>query len=472
MRSAPWALVEGVGLTALNVVSILVLARLLTPAQFGLAAIATGIVAILEFLVTAPFSESLVQRARLSLRHLDSAFWAMAIGGAAVAGACVAAAPLVERAFAQPGLAALLQVGAASCLLAGVSGLPVAVLGRKMRVRQLAVRMLAGRAVHIVASVLLAAFGFGAMSLVAGAVIGSAVSAIALWASFPRRPRADVSLAHLAQLLTFGWVSTLELLLWITIGRAFPAMVGYVHSAETVGYLNFAFRLTDALANFINGITGRFFLPIFSALQSDPPVLNKVFGQATALTAALATPACLGLAVVTPYLVPSAFGPAWHGAVLPSQIIAIAWAALFLLSSVNPYLKARGRPDAAALLAGVAALVTVAGAVYTQHASATAVAAAWAARSVLVIPVTLLVLDRAGGVRPLSFLAPVWRPCLAAGLMATAVWLIGMALRLHPAGVVCSAQVLAGSAIYALTLSALDPGTSKSLLNSLRRKPA
>ena len=75
--SIRWALLESVGCAALGAFSLFLLARLLEPEDFGMVALVLALITLAEFWVTAPFSESLIQRRSLQPLHLDSAFWAM-----------------------------------------------------------------------------------------------------------------------------------------------------------------------------------------------------------------------------------------------------------------------------------------------------------------------------------------------------------------------------------------------------------
>jgi hypothetical protein len=124
MRSLAWALLESVTVVAGNVTAALILARFLDSGEFGAAAAALAIVTIVDLMVTAPFSDTLVQRHRIDMLHLDSAFWAMIVAGVLGSLLCGLLAYPLSLVYQEPALAPLIGVYGLTCLVSGVSGVP------------------------------------------------------------------------------------------------------------------------------------------------------------------------------------------------------------------------------------------------------------------------------------------------------------------------------------------------------------
>ena len=139
-RSVAWAGLEIVSLLVLSLVTLIFLARLLGPAEFGLAALALVTVQFLTMIVRSVFIDAIVQRERLEAAHLDSAFWAGLLAAVAFIGLCVWGAPWFGRAFGEPALAGVLVWTSLSLVFSGVDGVPMAILRRDLRMKELAIR--------------------------------------------------------------------------------------------------------------------------------------------------------------------------------------------------------------------------------------------------------------------------------------------------------------------------------------------
>ena len=102
--SVVWSGIEAGGVSGLQFITLIVMARLLGPAEFGLAALAYSVMMLLGLLITGLFGDAIVQRQNLEKGHLDSAFWtALGVALVLVAG-CWAAAPTLAEFFEEPEL--------------------------------------------------------------------------------------------------------------------------------------------------------------------------------------------------------------------------------------------------------------------------------------------------------------------------------------------------------------------------------
>ncbi|MCI0351323.1 MAG: oligosaccharide flippase family protein, partial [Acidobacteriales bacterium] len=139
-KSIFWATIEAGSLTVLSLLTIIILARLLGPAEFGLAALALAIVQILILFVEAPFTDAIVQRQNLESAHVVSAFWATCVIALILIVGCVAAAGAIAEAFDDPRLASATRWLALSVGFSALSCVPIAQLRRNMQFKQVALR--------------------------------------------------------------------------------------------------------------------------------------------------------------------------------------------------------------------------------------------------------------------------------------------------------------------------------------------
>ena len=389
LASVPWALLETASSAALGLVSVLVLSRLLTPAEFGVATVALAFSQYGDLIIGSLLTGSIIQRPELTERALDTAFWmSVALGGAAALGFWAVSGP-VARFYGQPELAGYIAALGVSALLTGAGVLPQALLARQLNLRSLTVRALASRLLALTATIALAAQGGGAWAIVAGALVSGLATAILSWCAGVRRPRLQFSGESFWKFLSFGWPITGQELLLSVVNRVFPLLVGLFHGAEALGYLNFATKLVDPVAGILGGSAYRLGLPMFSALQGDKPALQRVFQMASGYSFAFAAPALVGLAAVAEDAVPLLFGDRWRPAITIVQILALYNAVALTRAFVFPCITALGAPRRNLVTAMIAACAVIAGTFATKHAGIAVVALVWAARFAFTLPISV-----------------------------------------------------------------------------------
>lgn len=421
LASVPWALLETVSSAALGVVSMLVLGRFLTPAEFGVAALALAISQYGDLIIGSLLTGAIIRRPDLTERALDTAFWmSVAIGGAAALG-CWAAASPIARFYEQPELAGYIAALGVSALLTGGSLLPQALLARQLSLRSLTLRALASRVLVVAASIALAAEGYGAWAIIAGTLMGGVVTVILSWTAGIRRPRLQFSADYCAEFLSFGWPVTARELLSSVVNRVFPLLVGLFHGADALGYLNFATRLVDPIVGILGASAYRLGLPMFSALQAEKPALQRAFQMASGYIFAFVAPALVGLAAVAEDAVPLLFGERWRPAIAIVQILALYNAVLFSRIFVSSCITALGEPRRNLVTATISACVVIAGAFATKHAGITAVALVWAARIVFSLPISVRQLSATAQLTISQQFQPFLAPSLACAGMFVAV---------------------------------------------------
>jgi teichuronic acid exporter len=424
LASLPWALLETASSAALGVVSVLVLGRLLQPAQFGVAALALAFGQYGDLIIDSLLTGAVIQRPQLSERALDTAFWmSIAFGGAAALGCWSASGPIAQF-YEQPELAGYVTALGIGALLTGASLIPRALLARQLSLRSLAVRALVSRLLAVAATIALAVQGYGAWAIIAGTLVSGLSTAILSWSAGVRRPRLQFSPAACREFLAFGWPIAGQELLWSAVNRVFPLLVGLYHGADAVGYLNFAAKLVEPVAGILGASAYRLGLPMFSALQADKPALKRAFRSASRYSFAFVAPALIGLAAVAPDAVPLLFGNEWRPAIPIVEIVALYNAVLFTRAFVPSCITALGAPRRNLVTSVVTACAVIAGAVATQQAGITIVALVWSARLVFSFPVGIHQMSQTARVTAGEQFQPFIGSALACAGMFLAVRLV------------------------------------------------
>ena len=209
IAGAAWAAVQNWGSQFGALIVFLVLARLLTPEDFGLVALANVFLAFVQVFLNQGFPQALIQRKNLEPEHIDTAFWTNIAVGVVLAIAGMIAAPWVSAAFDRTALTPILRWFSLLLVVSSLVDVQQALLERAFAYRYLAVRSLLGLLISGVVGITLALSGAGVWSLVAQQLIYETVGMLVLWRASDWRPQFRFSMRHFQDLFKF-WAQHLS----------------------------------------------------------------------------------------------------------------------------------------------------------------------------------------------------------------------------------------------------------------------
>ncbi|WP_018988203.1 lipopolysaccharide biosynthesis protein [Aromatoleum toluclasticum] len=301
---------------------IVVLARLLSPGDYGLLAMVTAIVGIGEVLRDFGLSSAAVQAPSVSAAQRSNLFWINSAIGLLLALAVFAAAPAIAAFYGQPALQPIAQALAPTFLLNGFATQFRAQLNRDMRFGRLAVAEVGGQAFGLAAGVTLALRGHGHWALVAQQ-LGQALATLLLLAvTSGWRPGLPSRGADMGAFLRYG-SNLMGTQLVVYASRNIDALlIGQRFGAELLGLYNRAYQLLMLPLNQINVPATSIALPVLSRLNDDPARYARflLHGQSVMLHATVAIFA-FACAQAEPLIV-LVLGPQWAAAVPIFQILA------------------------------------------------------------------------------------------------------------------------------------------------------
>jgi PST family polysaccharide transporter len=300
-----------------------VLARLLTPSEFGIFAAAVTVIEFARPLSTLSMDQALVQSKSLANEGLAFAS-ALAVGlSSLVAALVVLNASMVLLVYDDPGVPPLLAGLALSLPLGAVSSLLLAALRRRLVFRELSIIVLISTTLASLASVIAALAGLGVWALAIGYYTELALRA--LLALFLVRPR--VRWPRIGEdargLLRFGIGSTLSLSLNFWALHGDYVVIGSALGPKPLGYYSRAYQLISTVPGMLNQLHQMVLFPAFSRAQTDRAYLRRALRAGTEATAALTLPLCAWGLVLGPELIAVLLGPGWEAAVLPFQILSL-----------------------------------------------------------------------------------------------------------------------------------------------------
>jgi O-antigen/teichoic acid export membrane protein len=467
IRSLGWSAVETVVSIGMSFLTLLVIARAVGPAEFGLFTVALAVAAIPTGLIAQLFTEAIVQREDLRPEHVDTAFWTAAAVGVVGAAACAGIGWIMAE-TGRVRLGTVLAWLGLCPLLEGLGATLAARMRRDFAFRRIAIRTAVGRLAGSAVGLGAAAAGVGVWALVAQNLVGAAVALAAVWLAATDRPRARWSAARLRDLLQVAGPSSGVAILWLFHYRLFPIVVGWLFGATAAGHLGLAMRLTDVLQQMSLGVARKVALPVLARRQDDPEGMASGFAAATERTVLLAAPLFVGLAVTAPVAVPLVLGPGWEPAIPAIQVLSLSCVLAAAMQFQPTVLTAIGRAGLNLAAPALAVVVAVAAVVASAPFGPGAAPVAWAAAFVATLPLNLVLLRRATGIAVGDQLRCLPGPLAATAAMAAAVlgvdaaWLRDLAPLPRLAG-----QTAAGAAVYGATVMLVAPRVPAALFRSV-----
>ena len=468
-RGVVWAYGSYVGGRALVLLATAVLARLLTPADFGLVALALIFIGLLETVKDLGLAQSLMvaPEAELEERAQTAFVFSVAVG-ALLAGVVAALSPVAAAFFDEPELVGILSALGANFLLRALGSTHYALAQKRIDFRRRSAAEFADVLVRGSTGIGLALSGAGAWSLVAGYLAGTVALTTVLWILVPWRPSLRPRLAHLRQMLGFGGTLTAIDVASAAVANVDYLFVGRVLGTSALGLYALGYRLPELLVYNLSVVAGMVLFPAFAAL--DRSALKRAFLVSLRYTLMLALPIATALAILAEPFIFAAFGDQWSGSVPAMQVLSLFALAVTVAVPAGTVFKAIGRPGIILWLALPRAVVLVIAIALFVDEGIVAVAACQAAAALLFDAVELALASRLLEVTGRAIMAELWPLALGTAVMGAA--LIPIDLAIASPWLSLAAAVPAGVALYGAVLWLFARDAVRGLLGTLSPRVA
>lgn len=404
VRGLGWKLGSQLVIQSAAVASTVVLARLLTPRELGLAAMVLVFSGLAFLLSDLALGAALVQREQLSEADRSTAFWTSAAVGGFLTVLAVALAGPVASIYNEPEARPLLRVLSLSFLFTTLGTTQGALLIRDLRFRALELRTMFATVAGVAVAIVVAALGFGPWALIGQQLASTGISTALLWGSSSWRPQLVFSRQSLRTLIDFGGFVFGSRLLFYLNRNVDNFLVGRYLGAAKLGPYTLAYNIMLIPLNRVASPVQQVFFPALSRIR-DPGRVGELWVRTSRLVATVAVPALVGLAIVAPEFVDVVLGSRWHSAVRVLQIL--CWVGLLqsLMGQNTSVLLAVGQVRTLFRFAGLSSTLTITAYAVGLAWGIVGVAAAYAIVTTVLQPYYAWITGRAVGVSPLRFLA-------------------------------------------------------------------
>jgi O-antigen/teichoic acid export membrane protein len=317
----------------LRIGSLMVLARLLNPKDFGLVGMVTAFTGVLNLFRDFGLSAATVQRVDVTDDQISTLFWINILVGVILALLLATMAPVVVGFYHEPHLL-WVTIALSTAFLFNAAGVQhSALLQRQMRFTALATIEIISLIISTSIGIGMAMAGFGYWALVAAAVSPPLVGTLCLWQTtgwIPGRPRLQTGLHSL---MRFGGTLTLISVVMYIAYNLEKVLLGRFWGADAVGIYGRAFQVINIPTDNLNSSVGEVAFSALSRVQNDPARFRNYFLKGYSLVLALTIPITIAVALFANDLIFVLLGPKWKDA---AQILRLLAPTILIFALINP----------------------------------------------------------------------------------------------------------------------------------------
>ena len=344
-----WSTFSSVGTSLLQLIQLAVLGRLLGAEEFGLVAMASVVAGIAGAYADVGMSNAILTHREITTAQLSSLYWLNWGASLAVAVLMAGAAPLVALAFSEPRLVPLVWWTAISLAIVPLGLQYQLLMQRELRIKPIAITEVFSASVGFSAAVYFAHNGWGAFSIVFGALATAIVKSFSLF--MLGRRQWPISL-HFSSLdirpyVAFGAYQVGERTLNFAHKNLDKVLIGSLLGAQQLGLYSVAYQLMQKPIQFVQPIVARVALPLFASMNENPERLRAAYLLIMQALAMLMFPIFMFLIAAAEPLVLLLLGPGWMAAVPVLELLSVLGLLYSIGFIVGSLLLARKRADIA-----------------------------------------------------------------------------------------------------------------------------
>jgi PST family polysaccharide transporter len=327
----------------LQSVSTVMLARLLTPVDFGLVAMVTAVTAMAAAFSDLGLTEATIQRKEITHSQVSTLFWINVGMGLLLTIITAAMAPALAWFYKEPRLIGITLAVSPTFLIGGLRAQHNALLKRQMRFSAIAIRDVAAYAVAVPIALALAWYGVGYWAIIALPMALNVAQLIISWGIVSWRPGLPSRDAEIRSMVGFGSNVAASYAVFNWIRNADNVLIGWYWGAGPLGLYSRAFNLLTLALSQITGPASNVAIPALSRAQSDPELFSKYYLRALNLVMWIIAALFGFLFVAAKPVIVMVLGAKWVDAAPVFRILAVSVFGQMLLESILWLLVSRGQ---------------------------------------------------------------------------------------------------------------------------------
>jgi PST family polysaccharide transporter len=424
IRGGSWVLLAQAICTGVRVVSSIILARLLMPADFGLYAMVVAVSAGLLIFKDLGLCDAIIQWPNLTDRQISSLFWVNLGMSLAIAACLAVVSPVLSRFYGEPRLAGIAVVWSLTIVFGALSAQHLALLKRAMLFAGVSKLVMVAAIISNVGAVALAWHGAGYWALVLREVMNEAVTATGAWFLCRWRPQRFSRRSGIRPMLVFGGHSVASFIIRRTTRNLDRTLLGWRFGPVATGYYHMAFEQAAMFTSLITEPLRNVAVSSLSKLREHPERFRQHYLKAIAGVAFASFAATVVLVAASGDLVAILLGPKWQPAGDILRILGLS-AGVSAIYMTNIWLHfSLGRADRMARWTILEVALIGVGVTVGLRFGARGVAWGYCVSMFFLCIPGILYAGRPVGLALRDMIAALWRPAVAAVVAGFACWYV------------------------------------------------
>jgi len=345
MQGVLWTGLAKASMQVMLVILMVVLARLLTPADFGVVGMAAIVTVAISMVNDRGLGTAIIQKSQIFESHLSSVFWGGILFSLLLFAISLFASYPLSAFFRNPLVQPVIAVQAIGFVIGSFGIVQKSLLTKNMEFKKLAIMEIASILASGLVSIVLAVLRFGVWSLVFGTLTRDAVNVLLVWIFCRWRPRWIFSWSDFKELFAFSAKVLGNDIASYGVANLDILIIGRLLGSEALGYYHLALNLVKTPVARLSAIVSKVAFPAFSAIQGDTKKMHKGYLTASSLLSIIIFPLLLGLALFAHEFIDLFMGAKWMNMALPLILLIPMGLAKSIGVIRWPVLMALGRPD-------------------------------------------------------------------------------------------------------------------------------
>ena len=340
-----WRFAERCGAQLVTFIVSIVLARILTPSDYGTIALVTVFTTILQVFIDSGLSTALIQKKDADDLDFSSVFYFNFIVCLILYIIMFVSAPCIADFYKDSNLITIIRVISLTLVISGVKGVQQSYVSRHMLFKRFFFSTLGGTIFSAVLGIIMAYAGFGVWAIVFQQLSNNAIDTLILWITVKWRPIKKFSWSRLKNLLSFGWKMLASSLLDTVYNNLRNMIIGKLYTSADLAFYNQGDKFPKLIVTNINTSIDSVLLPTMSNEQDNHVRVKDMTRRAIKISTYIMAPLMIGLAFCAKPIVQIVLTDKWLPCVPYLQIFCISYLFWPIHTANLNAIKAMGRSD-------------------------------------------------------------------------------------------------------------------------------
>ena len=359
ISSLIWKFLERGGVQGVQFVLSIILARLVSPEDYGVLAILLVFIQIATVFIQSGFNTALIQKKESDELDFSSIFYLSLAVALLLYILLFFGAPFVAKFYKSDTLTKLLRILSLTLFFGAINSVQNAYVSKTMQFRRFFFSSMGAVIGSGIVGIILAYRGYGVWALVAQQLVRDFLICIILWFTVKWRPKFIFSFTRVKNLFSFGWKLLISGLLDTVFRNIYNLIVGKIYNKETLGYFNRGQQFPQVIAINLDGSIQSVMLPTLASHNDDITEIKKITRRSISMSAFLLMPCMFGLAAVAEPLVKVLLTDKWLTCVPFLQLACISYAIYPIHTANLTGINALGRSDVFLKLEIIKKIITI-----------------------------------------------------------------------------------------------------------------